>query len=112
MPSTVLIYQVSGWVIFGPKWLRPKSTPRTQNYPDLRLKKMSKYVVSALPTVVILQRQSEFVIYSGVIVNRLTKMRLLNMFAPSLDHPVNYMCFYFAKTEIKLDFKCVFLLLY
>ena len=26
------------------------------------------------------------------------------MFAPSLDHPVN-MCFYFAKTEIKLDFK-------
>ena len=28
------------------------------------------------------------------------------MFAPSLDHPVNNMCFYFAKTETKLDFKC------
>ena len=32
------------------------------------------------------------------------------MFAPSLDHPVNNMCFYFAKREIRLDFKCVFLL--
>ena len=31
------------------------------------------------------------------------------MFAPSLDHPVNNTCFYFAKTEIRLDFKCVFL---
>ena len=31
------------------------------------------------------------------------------MFAPSLDHPVNNMCFYFTKTEIGLDFKCVFL---
>ena len=31
------------------------------------------------------------------------------MFAPSLDHPVNNRYFYFAKTEIKLDFKCVFL---
>ena len=30
------------------------------------------------------------------------------MFAPSLDHPVNNMCFYLAKTEIRLDFKCVF----
>ena len=30
------------------------------------------------------------------------------MFAPSLDHPVNNMCFCFAKTEIRLDFKCVF----
>ena len=29
------------------------------------------------------------------------------MFAPSLDHPVNNMCLYFAKTEIRLDFKCV-----
>ena len=31
------------------------------------------------------------------------------MFASSLDHAVNNMCFYFAKTEIRLDFKCVFL---
>ena len=31
------------------------------------------------------------------------------MFVPSLDHPVNNMRFYFAKTEIRLDFKCVFL---
>ena len=31
------------------------------------------------------------------------------MFAPSLDHPVINMCFYFAKTEIKLDFERVFL---
>ena len=31
------------------------------------------------------------------------------MFAPSLDHSVNNMCFYFAKTEIELDFKRVFL---
>ena len=30
------------------------------------------------------------------------------MFAPSLDHPVNNMCFYFAKTEVIVDFKCVF----
>ena len=28
------------------------------------------------------------------------------MFAPSLDHPVNNMCFYFAKTEVRSDFKC------
>ena len=35
------------------------------------------------------------------------------MFAPSLDHPViKNMCFYFAKTEIRLDFKRVFLELY
>ena len=31
------------------------------------------------------------------------------MFVPSLDHPVNNMCFNFAKTEIRLDFMCVFL---
>ena len=31
------------------------------------------------------------------------------MFAQSLDHPVNNMCFYFAKTEIRLDFKYVLL---
>ena len=30
------------------------------------------------------------------------------MFASSLDHPVNNVCFYFAKTEIRSDFKCVF----
>ena len=31
------------------------------------------------------------------------------MFAPSLDHhPVNNMCFYCAKTEIRSDFKCCF----
>ena len=30
------------------------------------------------------------------------------MFAPSLDHPDNNMCFYFAKTEIRLDFMCVY----
>ena len=34
------------------------------------------------------------------------------MFAPSLDHPVINMCFYFAKTEIRSDFKCVFIELY
>ena len=34
------------------------------------------------------------------------------MFAPSLDHPVINMCFYFAKTKIRLDFKRVFLELY
>ena len=28
------------------------------------------------------------------------------MFAPSLDHPVNNMCFSFASTEIQSDFKC------
>ena len=27
------------------------------------------------------------------------------MFAPSLDHPVNNMCFYFAKTEINKNIK-------
>ena len=31
------------------------------------------------------------------------------MFAPSLDHPVNNMCFYFAKTEIRSDIKFVFI---
>ena len=33
------------------------------------------------------------------------------MFAPSLDHPVNNMCFCFAETEIRSDFKCVFIVL-
>ena len=33
------------------------------------------------------------------------------MFAPSLDHPVINMCFYFAKTEIRSDFKCVFIVI-
>ena len=33
----------------------------------------------------------------------------MNMFAPMLDPLVNNMCFYFAKTEITSDFKCVFL---
>ena len=33
------------------------------------------------------------------------------MFAPSSDHPVNNMCFYFAKTEIRSDFKCVFIVI-
>ena len=28
------------------------------------------------------------------------------MFAPSLDHLVNNMCFYFAKTEIRLEKGC------
>ena len=31
------------------------------------------------------------------------------MFAPRLDPPVNNMFFYFAKTEIRSDFMCVFL---
>ena len=34
------------------------------------------------------------------------------MFAPRLDPLVNNMCFYFSKTEIKSDFKWVFLQLY
>ena len=34
------------------------------------------------------------------------------MFAPCLDNPFNNMCFCFAKTEVRLDFKCVFLKLY
>ena len=31
------------------------------------------------------------------------------MFVPSLDNPVNNMCFYFAITEIRSDFMYVFL---
>ena len=34
------------------------------------------------------------------------------MFAPRLDPPDNNMCFYFAITEIRSDFTCVFLQLY
>ena len=33
------------------------------------------------------------------------------MFAPTLDHPVNKKCFYCAKTEIRSDFKCVFIII-
>ena len=33
------------------------------------------------------------------------------MFAPTLDHPVNKKCFYYAKTEIRSDFKCVFIII-
>ena len=34
------------------------------------------------------------------------------MFARSLDHPGNNMCFYFAKTEIRLDFNFVFIVIF
>ena len=36
-------------------------------------------------------------------------MRTFEYVCSEFDHPVNNMCFYFAKTEIRLDFKCVFL---
>ena len=36
-------------------------------------------------------------------------MRTFEHVAPMLDRLVNNMCFYFAKTEIRSDFKCVFL---